>query len=164
MGGCGWSPEGDLAGSGGAGGGGGVLNKGFDAEVYAYNGNRYTNGTSYNSGENECPIYLQNGIKLAKYSYIARTNQYYSATLNKTTNFEIIDKLGYENEEMLGKSVTIDEDIYDLNTSGTKVYFLKEIDMSTQGVGSGAGYLEISNGTYTIYNEDSNGNFTTIYT
>ena len=32
---------------------------------------------------------------------------------------------------------------------------LSNVDMSTQGIGSGAGYIEVSNGTYTI---DSNLN------
>ena len=31
-------------------------------------------------------------------------------------------------------------------------YLLNNVDMSTQGIGSGAGYIEISNGTYIVDN------------
>jgi hypothetical protein len=36
------------------------------------------------------------------------------------------------------------------NKELTMNYLLTNVDMSTQGVGSGAGYVEVSNGTYTV--------------
>ena len=41
---------------------------------------------------------------------------------------------------MLNKKVTIN----------SNVSFLTNVDMSKQGIGSGAGYIEVSNGTYTV--------------
>ena len=52
---------GHRAGDGGVAGRGGNIKVSRNAKIYAFNGNRYTDGTSYGSGLNQCPIYLQAG-------------------------------------------------------------------------------------------------------
>ena len=72
---------------------------------------------------------------------------------------------GYKNDMYSTDSNFSANKIININTIlGITGNPLISVDMSKQGVGSGAGYIEVSNGTYTVYNEDSNGNFTTEYT
>ena len=111
--------------------------------IYAFNGNKYTDGISgheYNNGINQIEIYAQNGIIHARYdiSECQRTS---------STNYNLQYTVAQTYRD-------------DLPKSG----YTNPITNNTQGVGSGAGYIETSNGTYTVYNEDSNGNFTTVYT
>ena len=134
---------------GGTAGSGGNITVSSLAKVYAYNGNRFTDGTSYDGGNNELPIYLQKGYYPTKYKYLYTEriggngamyiNTDVQITDNEKTNVELS---GYINPillESVNRYVTI-------ATSGTDVVY----DLSIQGVGSGAGYVEISNGTYTI--------------
>ena len=148
-----------LAGIGGLGGTGcdsshiagkgGTIKVSQNANIFAYNGNRYTDGTSYNAGENQTPIYLQNGIVTAKYKHGNNTT-WDKTSLSLTSSFSTITKTGYINNSLATKIVTINDNLYYTKADGTKIYFLKNIDMTNQGIGSGAGYLEVSNGTYKI--------------
>jgi hypothetical protein len=136
-----------IAGNGGTAGSGGIVNASPNAMIYAYNGNRYTDGTSYNNGENQCPIYLQNGIVTAKYRHGNNSN-WIKTTLVLTTGYSTVSKTGYVNTALTTTTLTINDTLHYTATDGTNVYFLKNIDMRNQGIGSGAGYKEVSNGTY----------------
>lgn len=47
------------SGSGGTAGKGGNVKVSDNSKIYAYNGNIYSDGTDYENGFNQCPIYLQ---------------------------------------------------------------------------------------------------------
>ena len=134
LGGCGASMK-HLAGNGGQAGQGGIITTSRQANIYAFNGSRYTDGTSYNEGRNEAPIYAQLGIRLEKYKWQIVSG---GVGLTKVTSQSTIPTLSskYTNTIMQGQTITINN----------KVSFLKNIDLSHQGIGSGAGYTEISNG------------------
>jgi len=137
-----------MAGSGGIAGVGGNVIVSSNAKIFAYNGDRVTNGDyntkyyQYNkngeltsieaivmskpNNKKFIPalIFIQDGIKRAVYNYpIHMSNGW-------------ILKFGIER-----------------NTDYNKVLILAEdtgIEHFSQGIGSGAGYIELSNGTYTI--------------
>ena len=133
-----WHNLSDKSGNGGTAGAGGTINVSKDAKVYAYNGNKYSDGTDYNNGQNQCPIYIQNGIKTAKYTYKKENKPLYNyfTLLEESAIDKTIEKSGYKNTKETNK-ITVND-------------VLKDVDMSLQGVGSGAGYIELDNGTYTI--------------
>lgn len=138
--------KGHEPGNGGAGGAGGTIEISKTAKVYAYNGNLYTDGTSYESGKNQCPIYAQAGIKLAKYN-TAYGNGTASGVWNAwkvtcTQKQSGISKSGYQNPNN-----TQVVSISSLLKVSNKL--LDNVQMKYQGVGSGAGYTESSNGTCT---------------
>lgn len=151
---------GHTGGNGGTAGKGGEVNVYKDAKVYAYNGNMYTDGTSYNNGENQAVIYLQSGK--AKEIYTTYKNGWYdwprdtSYDVNVHTNkpyFKVVTvsdvvptPSGYVNTKNVGKTKTFTDNMY-----------LSTEDLSKQGIGSGAGYIELNNGKYTI-KEDNNFN------
>ena len=146
---------GHRAGDGGTAGKGGNVKISSDSQVYAYNGNRYTDGTGYNDGLNQCPIYLQAGISPARYvvaSYgthdISPHKTYgltNGITLSRTSaldkNKEKLSYVNpaYDNVKQTDKIITMNE-------------LLKNVNMSNQGIGSGAGYIEVSNGTFIVDN------------
>ena len=159
-----------ASGSGGKAGSGGTISASKNAEVYAFNGNIYSDGTAYFDGLNQAIIYAQNKISVQKFKYkngeVAGSGH---ITLIETEPQKAINESGYINKKYLDsinhptfylRKISNVNSLLDIDTNT----LLTSVDMSKQGVGSGAGYIEISNGTYTVYNEDSNGNFTTIYT
>ena len=141
------------------GGDGGIAGKGANVKVsnnamiYAFNGNRYTDGTEYKNGVNQCPIYIQAGCSPKRQEVKSIDIHNYDKQYNniwhmKTTSEQKInlDKTGYINKKY------IDNDEYKSNKMLNINYLLNNVDMSTQGIGSGAGYIEISNGTYIVDN------------
>ena len=138
-----WENLNDASGNGGIAGKGGTIEVSTNAKVYAYNGNRYTNGTSYNDGLNQCPIYLQNGVKITEYKYEPinkpMKNHFTLIVKNESSNLNIdrVNEFQYENEKLKYDRVTIANNSY-----------LQNVEMKYQGVGSGAGFIEVSNGTY----------------
>lgn len=133
----------DASGSGGIAGNGGVIKTSLNAKIFAYNGNLYTDGTDYKNGLNQCPIYLQNGTKIAKYIYNRYGGEMYNYfELILQSNQESVAKTGYKNTKY--------ESISNVERYITKNSVLSNVDMINQGIGSGAGYIEISNGTYTV--------------
>ena len=132
-------------GFGGNGGAGGTITVSANNKIYAYNGNLYTDGTSYGNGANQCPIYLQAGIVTAKYDYINQGNDvsYYKFCLTQKSPQTTATKSGYINPVNQG-TLNINSK---LGISGNP---LTNVNMSQQGVGSGAGYIEVSNGTYRV--------------
>lgn len=136
--------KGHEPGTGGAGGSGGNIQVSKDAKVYASNGNLYTDGTNVC----QCPIYLQTGVKIAQYEtgYANSTTNWNKWTLTrKSEQKNDVNQSGYINDNNKGVFININDKI---GITTNKV--LKNVDMSKQGVGSGAGYIEVSNGTYTI--------------
>ena len=145
---------GHRAGDGGTAGSGGNIKVSSNSQIYAYNGNRYTDGTDYENGLNQCPIYLQAGISPTRYVVASYATHEYGGehpiygftngiTLSKTSNLETNKtKSGYINK--FYETVTDDNKIITMNS------LLKDVDMSYQGIGSGAGYVEVSNGIFTI--------------
>ena len=120
MGGVHSSDGGHIAGNGGVGGEGGIVNVSENAKVYAYNGNKYTDGMPYNSGRNQTIIYGQNGIVNEKYV------------------FGVARKDGVSWKSKIPAS-TIPLSNYRNPTNNL-----------TQGIGTGAGYTEKNNGEYKI--------------
>lgn len=110
---------GHIAGNGGIAGKGGIINVSPDAKIYAYNGNKYTDGTDYKNGENQVIIYGQDAIANIKYKFT-------SATANNI-------------------SFTTSTD-----AALTKTAYVNPLTGSSQGVGTGAGYTEAGNGSYTV--------------
>lgn len=137
--------SGNVAGKGGYAGNGGNVKVSSSSQIYAYNGNLYTDGTDYENGLNQCPIYLQAGIVTAKYNYNSEyggPESYKLFELILISNQSITEKSGYKNNKY--------DSIENSKKYVTKNSVLTNVDMSYQGVGSGAGYTEISNGTYII--------------
>ncbi len=143
------------AGDGGEAGDGGNVKVNTSAKVYAFNGNRYTDGTSYSNGLNQCPIYVQCGIKPARYSnsgkYGAERTNFDHFELIKSVNQGTASKLSYVNT--LYSSNNTYKSKKSLNVAsalGIASNILGTVDLSKQGIGSGAGYIENTNGTYVV--------------
>lgn len=129
------------SGAGGTAGKGGIVKFSNNAKIFAYNGNKYTDGTDYNNGKNECPIYCQAGIILGKYDITSDCNISDMITRGEIQLVEAqksTDKTGYVNSDP-----NVNENIT-LNTSEHEITF----NLNTQGIGSGAGYIEVSNGIF----------------
>jgi len=133
-------------GFGGAGGSGGTITVSRNNKIYAYNGNLYTDGTAYGNGANQCPIYLQAGIVTAKYDYINQGDDvsYYRFLLDQKSLQTTATLSGYTNPNTSIGTLNINSK---LGITGNP---LNNVNMRKQGVGSGAGYVEVSNGTYTV--------------
>lgn len=131
-------------GFGGSGGKGGTVVVSKSAKVYAYNGNLYTDG----KGNIQCPIYLQAGIYPAKYDYIDQGNDVSCKKflLELKENQETKPLTGYTNPDTSLNTININSI---LNIQGNP---LTNVNLRNQGIGSGAGYYEYSNGTYTEVN------------
>ncbi|MBO5397841.1 MAG: hypothetical protein J6A36_02775, partial [Clostridia bacterium] len=140
-----------MSGNGGIAGQGGNIVCSEISKIYAFNGNLYSDGTDYQKGINQCPIYAQAGVIVAKYKYVGQsTASLFSIELDKAQSS--VSQSGYFNQlynEILDfKNAKIVNINTKLGITGNTI--LTNVDMSKQGVGSGAGYIEISNGTYTI--------------
>ena len=144
---------GHTGGNGGKAGSGGNITVSKSANVYAYNGNMYTDGTPYLNGTNQAVIYLQAGVSPTRYLHIKnRSNKW-----PKNTTYDINVHSNYPTFEVQSEgktNVTLSGYVNKLNVGVTKQFgshkYLTAVDLSKQGVGSGAGYVEVSNGTYTI--------------
>lgn len=128
-------------GSGGYAGQGGNIKVSSSSQIFAYNGNECTlKGEDENYYYTPLNIYIQNGNPIDIYIH----NGY-----NATNRFLKLSKL-------LG--VNISDWIVATKELEYKEYCVKSVDRSMnfektnygQGIGSGAGYIEISNGTYTV--------------
>lgn len=151
--------DGHQPGNGGTGGKGGIVSASAGSKIYAFNGNRYTDGTSYNEGANEAVIYYQFGVNIrrgytlgragnsgddylsdfdypAVVDFIETNAQSFVDSTNERTK---VNPTGYENTYFSEHSISSTVTINDLLTNA---------DLKYQGIGSGAGYVEESNGTY----------------
>ena len=119
------------AGDGGTAGCGGIVKSSTNSKVYAYNGNMYTDGTDYEDGENECPIYCQAGVILAKYDYnldsVVDGSWISNASYSQVTPQTTVDTVGYINkdERLNGKTM-------ELKTSENNI----TVNLNSQGIGS----------------------------
>ena len=146
----------DSAGDGGIAGIGGVITYSSDAILYAYNGNKYTDETSYNEGKNQLEIFAQNGElrevykynswwgKLDDYKYDYFTKLFGNSVNNAISSVSKATGIADIENVLVRESKTCE-------LSG----YTNPITSNTQGIGSGAGYIELDNGTYII---DSNLN------
>ncbi len=135
IGGCGGDTS-HRAGCGGIAGSGGLIHSENNL-VFAYNGNRFTDGTDYRDGENQALIYAQQGIKIATCDWEDSGDTVKIVVLKEQSE---IPKTNYINPTQKDKTVTLNQEIS----------FLIDAKMTNQGVGSGAGYIEVSNGTYEV--------------
>ncbi|MBO5397920.1 MAG: hypothetical protein J6A36_03205 [Clostridia bacterium] len=139
--------EGHKSGSGGTGGMGGIVKSSANANIYSFNGNMYTDGTSYENGLKQCPIYLQAGIITAKYISVWESGNLFSLVSEQGVS----SKSGYNNTIYESNINYKNNKTLNINTLlGITGNPLSNVDMSTQGIGSGAGYIEVSNGTYEV--------------
>ena len=139
-----------MSANGGTAGKGGTILASENSKIYAFNGNLYTDGTDYNNGINQCPFYSQAGIKIATYSYYDKSNSG-RFSIKLLENQSTIAVTNYENKLYLSEPIFSQNKTLNINTTlGITGNPLSNVDMSKQGIGSGAGYTEISNGTYTI--------------
>ncbi len=160
----------DRGGSGGNAGSGGIVRVSSQAQIFAYNGDMITNGDyetkyyEYNkdgtktnqilnvitkqNGEKfiPCKIFAQTGICRA--TYTTNQGQFSLKKITRTlTNGETLPAVTNSYESLTAVRATDEKNIAITNyTNGYK---------PNQGIGSGAGYLEISNGTYTIIEESA---------
>lgn len=146
---------GHRAGDGGTAGKGGTVKISSTCKVYAYNGNRYTDGTSYRDGLNQCPIYLQSGISTAK--YVVKTYSTHDSSPHRTYGLTNGITLGQvsslnKNKEKLSYKNPAYETAKTTDKIITMNEVLKNINMESQGIGSGAGYIELSNGSFSVDN------------
>ena len=107
-------------------------------------------GTDYEDGINQALIYLQDGKNIAKYKVtIPRDDGKFTA--EKISDITTASVSGYINTLYINNEKYIENNTKNINTIlGISGNPLSNVDMSKQGIGSGAGYIEISNGTYTI--------------
>lgn len=155
-----------VGGSGGVAGKGGTIKVSNDARIYAFNGDRITNNdytaidvnfdasevlTNKEGNFIEAKIYAQNGVLRPIYCITAKWNE------KPKHNYEYFSGL-------FGSLCAITGDYqnptnHDANyanicvrneTSTPILSYINPITGNCQGIGSGAGYIELSNGTYTI--------------
>ena len=133
-----------FSGNGGVAGKGGTIKVSSTATVEAYNGNKYTD----ESGMVEyCPIYIQNGELLKITTSLGywsdQDNKYYSALFGKDVNYTTTWGTGNGNDHVAElRDHSTDENL--------KTKYINPKTKSCQGVGSGAGYIELDNGTFDL--------------
>lgn len=135
-------------GSGGIAGKGGDIRVSSQAIIKAFNGNECTlkkllNDNTINTDYYEKPldIYIQNGILLAIY----KTNKNWMA--DKVSFYSSLFDMDYSSINQASGN-TCD----DIKNVCLRLYS-ENMNLKTsygQGIGSGAGYIELSNGTYTV--------------
>lgn len=150
-----WQAE-TSGGDGGIAGKGGFIKVASNAKVYAFNGNKYTDNTAYNNGQNQCEIFIQNGILRAIYklnSFWNLKENHNSSYYNNIFGDDILESAkSIERPETYSdiENLLIREEIVESNSRKIKSGYINTNNNSIYGVGSGAGYIELSNGTYTI--------------
>lgn len=145
IGGEGWYCGTEHAGNGGIAGTGGNIKISENGRLYAYNGNKYTDGTNYNNGDNQLIIYAQSGILRNVYIQMLFFNTAYNRNYNYYSKYITSGLLLTSSDVASGTNRLIRKE-----SSCEKTNYINIANNSVQGVGSGAGYIEISNGTYTI--------------
>lgn len=134
----------EHSGDGGVAGKGGTIKVSQNASIEAYNGNKYTD----NSGQIDyCPIYIQNGelleITTSLGFWTNQDNKYYSALFGTEVNYTTTWGTENGNDHVAElREYSTDE--------GLKLSYINPVTKSNQGIGSGAGYIELSNGTYEV--------------
>lgn len=142
----------DSAGDGGIAGKGGNVKISEKAKVYAYNGNRYTDGSS----NSPLPIYAQDGILREVY----KLNNYWNNSLKPNYNYEFFHNLF--GNTITDETASIVEATSNAEMKNTlvraastcaKLNYNNPNTNQRYGIGSGAGYIELSNGTFSVSSE-----------
>ncbi len=138
-------------GSGGAAGRGGTIKANSNVIIYAYNGNECTlNQKNADGSTNEdyyykpLDIYIQNGNPLDVYIYngaVFNLRYDYVCSVLKLT----------KNTEWYAATNKNDYTEYVITKAMRGISYIAT--SYGQGIGSGAGYIEVSNGTYTLCNQ-----------
>lgn len=143
-------------GHGGIAGSGGTILYSSDANIFAFNGNRYTDGESGHESprqegneSNQCPIYGQAGIFRDVYVYDYGIASWDTELYTDMKNFAIKNFSAYSISS--AKSSTSDTHTNLLVRSAYSESPLSYSNPTTNnayGIGTGAGYVEVSNGTF----------------
>lgn len=173
----------DAGGDGGVAGKGGTIKVSKLAKVYAYNGNRYTDGKSeheYNSNTAslyQCPIFIQNGILREVYKINAwwgtkeNYNYQYFNNIFGSTIAPNVDKITSANNIDEIRNVKIREEITE-NVSLKIKNGYQNTNLLNKPVNDRSVIIKVDNGTKTIdmvsqgvgsgagYIEISNGTYT----
>ena len=110
----------------------------------------YTDGTDYDDGNNQLSIYAQAGTLRAVYKTNHRwgsrnwTADYYASILGSS-----VSSIIYDITVCTSVGNLVNYCIREETTCSTTGY-TNSATGSTQGIGSGAGYIEVSNGTYAV--------------
>lgn len=125
-----------IGGSGGTAGAGGNITVGKNCKIYAYNGNLSATNSE------QSIIYLQGGVQNTRYTieHFCINSAYEFKKVYDGTSSASVTK--YTNSKVNGSKV--------LNICVNNVPKTKSFNYNGQGVGSGAGYIEESNGTYKV--------------
>ena len=143
----------DAGGGGWIAGKGGTVRVSKNAKIYAFNGNKYTDGTSYNGGRNQCPIYAQNGV--LRDVYIMNSwwgmKEYYNYdffySLFGSTIASGVNTVSKATGQSSMTNVLVRAQRIDATL---KTDYINPVTGDCYGVGSGAGYIELSNGSYLV--------------
>ncbi len=142
----------DCAGDGGIAGKGGTVSVSNNCKIFAFNGNKFTDDQDYKDGENQLEIFAQHGVLREVYKYTS----WWGVKENYNSEFF---------SELMGESVVpnISDIKAPVDLSGCKNVLIRNettcsvlseyVNSKTNnsfGIGSGAGYIELSNGTFTI--------------
>lgn len=124
-----------IGGSGGTAGSGGTVEKSHSANIYAFNGNLSS------SSNEQTIIYLQGGVQNSRYklNHFCLNDTYYEFEKNEAGSSNS-NTVKYENKKASGSKT--------LNICVNYKNSTKSFSYNKQGIGSGAGYIEISNGSY----------------
>lgn len=137
------------AGNGGIAGKGGVITVSQYAEIYAFNGNKSNEVSSTTNETNQAAVYLQAGVAISHYNVTAlRYDGDSGKPFNEPTLVEC--DIGEVNSTITGYNNKYFESLSSSEKIKTFNSVLNSIDLSKQGIGSGAGYIEKTNGTYTV--------------
>lgn len=150
-------------GHGGIAGSGGKVKKSSDAVIYAFNGNQYTDGVAGHekpdldssshviNANNQCPIYGQNGIFRDVYVYDYGIADWDTELYTDMKNFGIKNFSAYNASSM--KNLPSDSHtnlLVRASYTETPLNYINPITNNHYGIGCGAGYVEINNGSYDV--------------
>ena len=138
-------------GNGGIGGKGGKIKVDEESNVYAFNGSYLTEVDSSSQTEswrqnNQCCIYAQVGYSIEQLRNDLKTVQIFPVTNSTTGNTTYTDiKVSKISKINARNSINLIQELGNNYRSIDNYY-----DVYGIGIGSGAGYIEVSNGTYAV--------------
>ena len=145
-----WNSQG---GDGGIAGKGGIIKVSSNSRIYAYNGNKYTDGTDYNEGENQLEIDCQNGKlrNIYKYDVFWNAKEYrYVEFFKQLFGTDVNSAIDSFTASPAKRSVNHSNYLVRTEKNIIKLTYQNSKSNKNFGIGSGAGYIELSNGEYII--------------
>lgn len=145
-----WNSQG---GDGGIAGKGGIIKVSSNSRIYAYNGNKYTDGTDYNEGENQLEIDCQNGNlrNIYKYDVFWNAKEYrYVEFFKQLFGTDVNSAIDSFTASPAKRSVNHSNYLVRTEKNIIKLTYQNSKSNKNFGIGSGAGYIELSNGEYII--------------